>query len=58
MKINKIKLFVNNNIKSKNAEKLVMDTLIKEGFNTILQFIVALQLWPNVSLLVFVVIKF
>lgn len=32
MKINKIKLFVNNNIKSKNAEKLVMDTLIKEGF--------------------------
>ena len=32
MKINKIKLFVNNNIKSKNAEKLVMDSLIKEGF--------------------------
>lgn len=32
MKINKIKLFVNNNIKSKNAEKLVMDILIKEGF--------------------------
>lgn len=32
MKINKIKLFVNNNIKSKNAEKIVMDKLIKEGF--------------------------
>lgn len=32
MKINKIKLFVNNNIKSKNAEKLVMDAIIKEGF--------------------------
>ena len=32
MKINKVKLFVNNNIKSKNAEKIVRDTLIKEEF--------------------------
>ena len=32
MRIDKIKLFVNNNIKSKNAEKIVVDALIKEGF--------------------------
>jgi NAD+ kinase len=32
MKINKIKLFVNNNIKSKNAEKIVKESLLKEGF--------------------------
>ena len=32
MKINKVRLFVNNNIKSKNAEKIVKEYLIKEGF--------------------------
>lgn len=30
--IKKIKLFVNNNIKSKNAEKIIKDSLLKEGF--------------------------
>ena len=32
MIINKIRLFVNNNIKSKNAEKIIKKSLLKEGF--------------------------